>query len=153
MRIGMAPALLDQRLGRDAQRVAFDDFEPSRPMRGDLGERAERAGVALDGDHLLGSLRQKRAREAPRAGPDLDHGDARERPRGASDLSGQVEIEEEVLAQRLAGVKPVRRDHVAERRQPVRGEAHRVSRSASLSAAMRLAGFATPFPAMSNAVP
>ena len=55
--------------------------------------------------------------------------------------------------ERLAGVKPVRRDHVAERRQPVRGEAHRVSRSASLSAAMRLAGLASPFPAMSNAVP
>jgi len=61
--------------------------------------------------------------------------------------------EEEVLTQRLAGVEPVRRDHVAERRQAVRGEAHRVNRSASLSAAMRLAGLASPFPAMSNAVP
>ena len=105
MRIGMAPALSISVSRRDAQRVAFDDFEPSRPMRGDLGERAERAGVALDGDHLLGALRQKRAREAAGAGPDLDHGDACERPRGAGDLSGQVEVEEEVLAERLAGVQ------------------------------------------------
>ena len=114
MRIGLDPGLGDQRRGRDAQRVAFDDFEPSRPMRGDLGQRAERAGVALDGDHLLGSLRQKRARKSAGAGADLDHGDAGKRPRGAGDLAGEVEIEEEVLAQRLAGVEPVRRDHVAE---------------------------------------
>ena len=122
-------------------------------MRGDLGERAERAGVALDGDHLLGALRQKRARQAAGTGPDLDHGDACERPGGAGDLSGQVEVEEEVLPERLAGFEPVRRDHFAQARQAVRGEAHRVNRSASLSAAMRLAGLATPFPAMSNAVP
>src|SRR5580693_10730815 len=107
-------------------------------MRGDLGERAERAGVAFDGDHLLGTLGQERAGEAARTRADLDHGDTGKGSCGASDLSGEVEVEEEVLAQRLAGVKPVRRDDVAERRQPVRGEAHRVSRSASLSAAMRL---------------
>ena len=122
-------------------------------MRGDLGKRAERTGVALDGDHLLGALRQKRAREPARAWPDLDHRDAGERPGGAGDLPGEIEIEEEILAKRLAGFKPMRRNHVAQARQAVRGEAHRVNRSASLSAAMRLAGLATPFPAMSNAVP
>ena len=68
-------------------------------------------------------------------------------------ISGEIEIEEEVLPERLASVKPVRRDHFAQARQAVRGEAHGVSRSASLSAAIRLAGLATPFPAMSNAVP
>jgi hypothetical protein len=114
---------------------------------------ARSISVAFDGDHLLGALQQERAGEAARSGADLDHGDTGKRSRGAGDLSGEVEVEEEVLAQRLAGVKPVRRDHVAERRQAVRGEAHRVNRSASLSAAMRLAGLASPFPAMSNAVP
>ena len=39
------------------------------------------------------------------------------------------------------------------RRQSVRGEGHRVNRSASLTAAMRLAGLARPFPAISKAVP
>ena len=37
------PGLVDQRPRRDAQRVAVDDVEPSRPMRGDLGKRGERA--------------------------------------------------------------------------------------------------------------
>ena len=63
------PGLGDQRRGRDAQRIAFDDFEPSRPMRGDLAKRAERAGVALDGDHLLGSLRQSARVSPPGPGP------------------------------------------------------------------------------------
>ena len=122
-------------------------------MRGDLGERAKRARVALDGDHLPGALRQERARQAAGTGPDLDDGDAGKRSSGAGDLSGQVEVEQEVLAKRLAGFEPMRRDDFAQRGQPVRSEAHRVNRSASLSAAMRLAGFAIPLPAMSNAVP
>src|SRR6202042_731585 len=128
-------------------------FEPSGPVRADLGESAERARVALDSDHLLGSLRQERACQAAGAGAHLDNGNARQRPRRAGDLPGQVEIEEEVLAERLAGLEPVRRDHFAQAWQAVGREAHRVNRSASLSAAMRLAGLATPFPAISNAVP
>ena len=115
-------------------------------MRGDFGERAERASVALDRDHLRRAFREQRAGEAAGTGTDLDDGDARERPGRAGDLSGQVEVEEEVLAERLAGVKPVRRDDVAQRRQAVGGEAHRVNRSASLTAAMRLAGLAMPLP-------
>src|ERR1700755_380773 len=108
-------------------------------MRSDLAERAERACVALDGDHLPGPFRQKRARQAARTGSDLHHRDARKRPGGASDLSGEGEVEAEILSKGLAGVQPMRRDHVTERRQAVRSEAHRVNRSASLSAAMRLA--------------
>ena len=122
-------------------------------MRADIGERRERAQVALDRDHLLCALREKRARKAAGAGADLDDGDARKRPRGAGDFAGQVEVEQEVLAERLARVEAVRRDHVAQARQSVGGEAHRVNRSASLIAAMRLAGLARPFPAMSKAVP
>ena len=108
IRSGAPPALSISVAGATLKRVALDDLEPSRPMRADLGERAERARVALDGDHLPRPLRQKRARQAAGAGSDLDHGDACERPGGAGDLSGQVEIEQEVLAERLAGVKPVR---------------------------------------------
>ena len=109
--------------------------------------------VPLDRDHLPRPLRDEGARQPAGTGPNLDHGDAGERPGGPGDLSGQVEIEQEVLAERLAGLKPVRRNDLAQRRQSVRSEAHRVNRSASLIAAMRLAGLATPFPAMSNAVP
>ena len=122
-------------------------------MRSDLGERAKRARVALDRDHFACALKHERARKAAGAGSDLDDDDARERPRGAGDFAGQVEVEQEVLAERLARVEPVRRDHVAQAGQSVRGEDHRVNRSASFTAAMRLAGLARPFPAISKAVP
>ena len=91
-------------------------------MRGDLGERAERAGVALDRDHLARALREQRAGEAARTGADFDHRDALERAASAGDLPGQVEVEQEVLAERLARLEPVRRDHFAQARQAVRGQ-------------------------------
>src|ERR1700749_2719651 len=122
-------------------------------MRADFGKRAERSRVALDGDHLLGALREQRTRETAGTRSYFDHDDAYERPSSAGDPPSEVEVEEEVLPERLAGVQSMRGDHVPQRRQAVRGKAHRVNRSASLSAAMSLAGLASPFPAMSNAVP
>ena len=89
----------------------------------------------------------------PGTGADLDDGDAFERARRAGDLGRQVEVEQEILAERLAGVEAMARDDFPQRRQSVGGERHRVSRSASLMAAIRLAGLATPLPAMSKAVP
>ena len=67
-------------------------------------------------------FREQRAGEAARTGADFDHGDAGERPCRAGDLPGQVEVEQEVLAERLARLKPVRRDHFAQARQAVRGQ-------------------------------
>ena len=153
MRIGSAPALSTSVRGgtlsaspsmisnRPGQCAAISASAPSA--------RASRS-IAIT---FCGAFREQRAGEAAGSGADLDDGDACERPRGAGDFAGEVEVEQEILAQRLAGLKPMRRDHVAEARQAVGREAHRVSRSASLSAAIRLAGLATPFPAMSNAVP
>jgi hypothetical protein len=122
-------------------------------MRADLGKRGKGALVAFDCDHPPGPRRQERARQAAGAGSDLDDGDAFERAGGAGDPGRQVEIEQEVLAERLAGVEAVARDDLAQRRQSVGGERHCVRRSASLSAAIRLVGLATPLPAMSKAVP
>src|SRR3974390_3335455 len=113
-------------------------------MRADLGKRGERALIALDRDHLLCSLRQERAGEAARARSDLDDGDAGERPGCAGDLAGQIEVEQEILAKRLARVETVTRDDLAQRRQSVGAERHRVRRSASLSAAIRLARLGIP---------
>ena len=96
---------------------------------------------------------EQRARQAAGAGADLDNGDAVQRPGGARDAAGQVEVEEEVLAERLFRREAVRRDDLAQRRQAVGGEAHGASRAARFSAAIRLAGLATPLPAMSKAVP
>ena len=99
------------------------------------------------------ALREQRPRQAAGAGADLDHGDASSGPRGAGDAAGQVEVEEEVLAERLLRREAVRGDDFAQRRQAVGGEAHGARRAASFSAAIRLVGLATPLPAMSNAVP
>ena len=89
----------------------------------------------------------------PGTGADLDDDTACERTGRPRDLGGEVEVEQEILAERLARVETMARNHFAQRRQPVGGERHRVNRSASLSAAIRLAGLATPRPAMSKAVP
>ena len=73
-------------------------------MRGDLVERGDGALVALDGDDAARRLRASSARVKPaRAGADLDHGGALERAGGARDARGQIEIEQEILAERFLG--------------------------------------------------
>ena len=153
IRIGAPPALAISVSGADGQGVGRDDLEPAGPTGADLGERRQRALVAFDGDDGLGACGDERPGEAARTGTDLDDGDAVERPGGARDPGREIEIEQEILAERLAGVEAAARHDLAQRRQPVGRQRHRVSRSASLSAAIRLAGLATPRPAMSNAVP
>ena len=110
----------------------------------------------------LGAEREQGARQPARPGPDLDHRHAVERTGGARDAGGEVEIEQEILAERLARREVVAADHLAQRRQVVeRGHqptaariaAGAVSRDASFSAATRLVGSARPLPAMSKAVP
>ena len=102
MRSGAPSARGDERRERRSSSASpAIDLEPSRPMRGDFGERGEAALVALDRDHLARALREQRARQAAGAGADLDDGDAVERPGGARDAAGQVEIEQEILAERL----------------------------------------------------
>ena len=76
-----------------------------------------------------------------------------ERAGGARDAAGQIEVEEKILAERLLGLRAVRGDDFAQRRQAVRGEAHGARRAASRNASIRLVGLASPLPAMSNAVP
>ena len=122
-------------------------------MRGDLGERAKAALVALDRDDLFRAMGEQRAREAAGSGADFDDDDPVERAGGARDAPGEVQVEEKILAERLLGLEPVRGDDLAQRRQSVGGEAHGVRRAASRSASIRLAGLASPLPAMSNAVP
>src|SRR3954469_19402894 len=96
--------------------------------------------------------REQRPSQPARPRPDLDHGDALQRPRAAGDLRREVQVQEEVLAQRALGREVMVSDDVAQRRQAV-DRAHKASRPASRSAAMRLSGRAKPRPAMSNAVP
>ena len=64
-----------------------------------------------------------------------------ERARRPGDAAGEVEVEEEVLPQRLLGGEAVPRDHLAQRRQQVLAHAAAFAmRAASRMAAMRLFG-------------
>src|SRR5262245_54728248 len=93
--------------------------EPSGIMLCDGIERRPASLVALDGDNASGTLQQQRAREPARSRPDLDDRAAFEGSRGAGDAPRQIEIEDEVLAQALAGRETERPHDVAQRRQPV----------------------------------
>ena len=137
-------------------RIGADDLQPSRIALGNLFKRRQRAFVALDRDDAPRAQRQQRARQSAGAGTDLDDGGVFQRARGARDPRGEVEVEQEILSERLAGRQVMLANDVAERRQIVdRAHAGRAAamRAASRSAAIRLDGLARPLPAMSNAVP
>ena len=119
----------------EPERVAFEDGQPARPGGGDLGQGGQAARVALDGDHVAGALGEERAGEAAGAGADLEHVAGGEVAGAAGDLRGQVEVEEEVLAERLARREAVRGDHLAERRERVRVALMRAARGSRPSRA------------------
>ena len=87
------------------ERIAGDDREPAGIVRGDLGERGDGAVVALDRDDAARAGGKQCAGQPARTGSDLDHVDARERARCAGDAGGEVEIEQEILAERFLGVE------------------------------------------------
>ena len=92
----------------------------------------------------------------PGPGPISTIGGIFERAGGARDPRGEVEVEQEILAERFAGRQAVLADDLAKRRKVVdRAHAGCVAamRAASRSAAIRLDGLALPVPAMSKAVP
>ena len=65
-------ALAAQRSEIEAQRVGFDDVEPTRIALGDSGQGREAARILLDGDDLAGALGEKRTSEAAGTRADLD---------------------------------------------------------------------------------
>ena len=79
-----------------------------------------------------------------------------ERARGARDPRGEVEVQQEILAQRFARGQGMLANDLAKRRKVVdRAHARGIAamRAASRKAAIRLDGLALPVPAMSKAVP
>ena len=86
----------------EALRVGVHDLQPAGITLRDLVERRQRALVAFDRDDALGAQRQQRARQPAGAGADLDDGGVFERACGARDPRGEVEVEQEILAERFA---------------------------------------------------
>ncbi len=98
----------------------------------------------------------------PGPGSDFDDGDVFERLGGARDARGQIEIEQEILAEGFFRRETMAADDLAQRRQVIdlrhyfagtSAGAVADRRAASVSAATRLDGSAVPVPAISNAVP
>src|SRR5690606_24219909 len=106
---------------------------------------------------FLRAMEQQRTCKAAGTGADLYDGRARKVACGPGNLAGQVEVQQEILAERLLRRQPMALDHFAQRRQAV--DAHRApaawsaSCRASFSAATKLSGFAPPVPASAKAVP
>ena len=82
-----------------------------------LAERGETARIALDRDDEPGAFRQQGAGQPARSRTDLDHARMIEPPGGARNAPGQVQVEDEILAQALARRDAVARDDIAQRRQ------------------------------------
>ncbi len=110
-----------QRRHVDLQRVALDHLEPAGIGGGDLGQRRQAARVALDGDDPARTAGEQGAREAAGARADFHDRRTLQRARGAGDAAGQVEVEQEVLAEGLLRHQPVAGDDLAQRRQGVDG--------------------------------
>ena len=93
----------------------------------------------------------------PGPGPISTIGDAGKVAGRPRDTPGEVEVEQEVLAERFLRRDAVPADDLPQRRQAVLGDHRALSAvaiwRASLSAAIRLPGRALPVPAMLNAVP
>ena len=109
------------------QRVGMHHLQPARTGGGDLGQRRQAAGVLLHRQNPARPLGQQPAGKPAGPGAHLEHVAGGKIARLAGDLGGEVEVEQEVLPQRLARREPVRRDHLAQRRQPVYGRHRRSS--------------------------
>src|ERR1039458_3290912 len=94
------------------QRIAGHDLQPARIVRRYLLQCGDRALIALDGDDAPRPLSQQRARQAARPGTDLDDGRALKWAARASDARGQIEIEQEILAEGFFGGQAMPADHL-----------------------------------------
>ena len=151
-----------RQLGRvEPERVCGDQLETSGIGGSEVAESRETAPIALDRNDPACTGGKQRPGQAAGAGADLDDGRVIERSGGAGNPAGQIEVEQEILAEPLACGDPMPGDDLAQRRQRrVRGAASQPAAprlaaisAASRSAAIRLSARALPWPAIANAVP
>ena len=145
----------------ERERVCGDQLEMSGIGGSEVGKSRETAPIALDRDDPACTGGKQRPGQAAGAGADLDDGRVIEWSGGAGNPAGQIEVEQEILAEPLACGDPVPGDDLPQRRQRrVRGVASQPAAprlaaisAASRSAAIRLSARALPWPAIANAVP
>ena len=126
-------------------------------MRLDFRKRIQASFVAFDcGD--ISALCEERAGQATGPRTHFDHGLLLQTAGLSGNLRCQVEVEKEVLAERLLRHQIMPLDHFAQWRKVVYAHAFpfaafSASRRARRIAATRLSGRAMPLPAISKAVP
>src|SRR5438477_6540540 len=101
------------------QGVARDDFQLSGISGCNLLEGREGALVAFDRNHAS-SLSEEGARQSTRTGPDLDNRHVVERSARPCNPCREIEVQQEILAERLLGAEPVLPDDLPEWRESVR---------------------------------
>jgi hypothetical protein len=70
--------------------------------RGDLPQGRNRAFIAFDRDDTGSAQRQQCAGQSARSRSDFQNGCSRQRLSGAGDAGGEVEVEQEILAERFS---------------------------------------------------
>ena len=139
----------------DLQSVRLDHLKAAGRRLGEFAQQRQEAAVLLDRNQPAGVAFQERPGQAAGPRTHLDHCVALEGPGQARDLAGDVQVQQEVLAEALLGEQAVGGQALAQGRQIV--EAHAARREASSAAvrmaAIRLSGRAIPRPAMSKPVP
>ena len=148
---------LEQAGAVDFERIALHHAQLAGKRLAQFGERGDAAVVTLDRRHARAGAEQC-PRQPARPRPDLEHFGIGQVAGNACDPRQQLRVEQEVLAQRLARVEAMARDHLAQRRQFWLGHASAAARRSAASPARRIAAIVAPgsarsLPAMSNAVP
>ena len=109
-------ALASLGTGIHFHRVAGHHTQLTRKGLLQFGQRRQAAVVAFDRDELC-ACAQDGAGQAAGAGADLEGGLAIQGAGNGGDPVEQLFVEQEILAQRLAGSEAMARDHVAQGRQ------------------------------------
>ena len=134
------------------QRIALDNSKLAGERFVEFRQRRQAAAVHLDRRYICARAQQCASQPAG-SGANFQHCLSGEIARNCRDAGQQLLVEQEVLAERLAGREAVAGNDFAQGR-----EVHTNSLRAAHSPAMRIAaiiapGLALPVPAIPNAVP
>ena len=99
------------------QRVHEQCLEPAPASCLDLRKGWLESLVALDSNNSGGAFKKERAGQAARSWPDFKNRDVIKRAGAAGDSPGHIQVEDEVLAERLPGGKRGLLDDLAKGRQ------------------------------------
>ena len=125
------PSRVGERREIDLERIAGDHRRAGRDNALAISASAARQrssrSMAMTCARAFG---EQRAREPAGSRTDFDDGDAAQRPRGARDPAGEVEVEQEILAERFLRRQFMAADDIAQRRQIVEDRVTRVASAA-----------------------